>query len=172
MPTDPTQPRDPIRHLMGDRATAPAALELDSPTAWAEFERLSKQPTQPDDPAYAATEPAPIAPAVREAPAPALTPLRAALTLQEVLVEARRYNRICPKPAAWQHLHDLLAGAGPLRRPVPQPLSGRAWQETGAMQKRMCLRDQIEWAEEHGRLPLVMDFFEGLGEGDWQHVEG
>lgn len=173
-----------------ERVPAPEAQELDSEAAWEEFERLytqevqdSVRPTpaaapatspqaetqpggfQPTQPMFAPGSPAPVA------DPPALAPLP--LTAQDVMVEARRFNRVCPKPQAWQRLYELIPGKivhGPSHQPSP-PLLGDAWHATSAMPKRMCLRDQIEWAEHHGALEAVMQFIKSLPEDEWHHVD-
>jgi hypothetical protein len=181
MPSDARKPPPrelPPQHLPGDRATLPAALELDSTTAWAEFERLQ------DDEAKGALAPqrsaqpdfAPTVPDTRnlqhlpadEAPLRPRVP--GPLTVQDVMVEARRFNRVCPQPEAWQRLYDLLP-AGGAGRNAPAPIGGPAWRVTPAMSKRMCLRDQIEWAHEHGTLEAVMQLLKSLPETQWHHMD-
>ena len=156
----------------GDRLKAPQAVELDTATAWAEFERLSAgtadapTPKPAADAAFAATVVQPLGSLDASFPAGAAQPPP---DLQDALVEARRGNRVCPQPAAWQRLHALLPHAPDGRRP-PAPIDAQAWQGTGAMAKRLCLRDQIEWAEKHGALGAVMAFMQALPEGEWLHM--
>lgn len=175
MASDPKKPTEfsSIPQFSGDRPSVPAAVELDSATAWAEFERLrdgkATEPAPPGpatDPAFAPTEPAGLTPTPqppRERPKPQLT-------VQEVMVEARRFNRVCPKPDAWQRLYELLPPDSRTQRAAPTPISGAAWQATSAMPKRMRLRDQVEWAEQHGGLQQVMDFLKSLPEAQWHHM--
>lgn len=181
-----------------ERAPAPEAQELDSEAAWAEFERLYTQEVQegvrggapaPGGPAEGAAadgvgaQAAP--PASFEVTQPLFAPQALAsepaafplpgqvLTAHDVMLEARRFNRVCPRPDAWQRLYDLIPGkieSGPLRQPNP-PLVGDAWNVTSAMPKRMCLRDQVEWAEHHGALEAVMQFLKALPEDQWYHVD-
>ena len=33
------------------------------------------------------------------------------------------------------------------------------------------MRDQVEWAAEHGLLPQVLFFFRSLAEQDWVHLD-
>lgn len=172
-----------IPQFSGDRPSVPAAIELDSVTAWAEFERLqggmpgdadpdSGVDTQPsNDPAFAPTQPDTNGAALREAD-PSPPRARAGLSLQEVMVEARRFNRVCPKPAQWQQFYELLAAAGPgAKRGPPFPITGAAWSATPSMPKRMCLRDQLEWAEAHEALAPAMAFLKSLPEAQWHHMD-
>jgi hypothetical protein len=119
--------------------------------------------------AYAPTEPAPLSPmappAVR-ASSPART------TLEQALVEARRFNRVCPRPEYWQRLYDMLPNkvtTGRHPHPAP-PIHDTAWRATPALPKRLCLRDHLEWAENQGVLDEVMVFLKGLREEDWHHM--
>ncbi|MBL0419606.1 hypothetical protein JI739_04505 [Ramlibacter sp. AW1] len=171
-PDKPTTEFLSLPRFSGDRATVPTPIELDSATAWAEFQRLSGQSVDdpaPDSPApgFAPTVPDTLSSPTAAAP-PAAAPPR--LTVQDVMVEARRFNRVCPKPADWQRLHQLLP-VDRSGRPAPAPVSGGAWQATGAMPKRMRLRDQVEWAEAHGELNAVMDFLKSLSEAQWHHMD-
>ena len=86
-----------------------------------------------------------------------------------VMLVARRNNRACPMPPAWQALHDLLAGQAQPGRPVPPPIDGPAWDAVSPMQKRLRLRDQIEWAERAGSLASLHRFLVGLDEEQWLH---
>lgn len=140
----------------GDRATAPTPLEDASDDTWQEFVRLQ-------------TEPAPLSggmgqqPAAQPAPAGAQQPI----TLETAMALARRSQRSCPKPAHWQRLHALL----PSRRgaePAP-PIAEKDWKRTSSMQKRLVLRDHLEWAAATGVLPAVQALLESLAEDDWDH---
>lgn len=175
MATDPKKPASDFSSaplFSGDRATVPAAIETDSTTAWAEFERLQAglsddPPAEPAEAAFAPT--APISMGTVPAPAPT-APAPRKVSVQDVMVEARRFNRVCPKPAEWERLHALLP-LGPNGRPAPAPISGAAWKATPAMPKRMRLRDQVEWADQYGGLDAVMAFLKGLSEQQWHHMD-
>ncbi|MEJ7929755.1 hypothetical protein WG922_07195 [Ramlibacter sp. AN1015] len=169
----------------GDRPSVPAALELDSATAWAEFERLRDLPSPADGPQHAGTTaPTPgtdfaptqpdsghAGPAGRLA-APPQSPT-GPLSLHDAMVEARRYNRVCPRPVAWQQLHDMLLARAPAGdRPPPPPAASDQREPTSFLARRMVLRDQLQWAEAHGLLPDALGYLRGLTEEQWQHVEG
>ena len=166
-------------YLRGDPIPKPDAVEMNTDTTWAEWSNLEAAEnrkfadTAPatgsmrytvDDRGYAPTTPAPLqnlqarpaAPVVRE------------LTVVEVMVEARKNNRVCPKPARWQQLYDMLPDK---RQSEPAaPLVGSAWDATPSIPKRMCFREHIEWAAGHGALRQVFTFMKGLPETDWHHM--
>jgi hypothetical protein len=150
------------------------AIEQDSHSAWQRFEDLQQALERGDAPptptGFAATQPMGALPAGSQ-PAPMPAPARA-ITLDEVMLLARRKNRACPVPAKWAEFHKLLPARGadkarPL--PAPAPVDGGAWNVTSDMQKRLRLRDQIEWAEREGALGPVGEFLAGLTDEDWHH---
>jgi hypothetical protein len=142
--------------------TLPEAVELDGDSAWNQFRDLSAR----QDAGYAATEPTELAGATRIAATASPDPVPA--TLDQVLLEARRLNRVCPKPMQWVRFYALL----PDRRPgmPPPPMHGRSWDESSSLAKRMVLRDQIEWAAACGGLDKVMAHLRSLQEEDWHHM--
>lgn len=176
-PADPeAETLDPYQH--GDPIPKPEAVEVDTDTTWAEFSNLaatenrrfadtapaSRPMPVSDERSYAPTTPAPLQ-LLHARPA---TPVQRELTVVEVMVEARRKNRVCPKPAQWQQLYELL----PDRRhsePAP-PLVGAAWTNTTSIPKRMCFREHIEWAASHGCLQQIFTFMKDLPETDWYHM--
>jgi hypothetical protein len=184
-PEPPAKPR-PVRrqpdtinpYLQGDPIPEPDAVENDTDTSWAEFADLqatenrrfadtapaSRTMRDPDDRGYAPTTPAPLQ-NLRAMPA---APVRRELTVVEVMVEARKNNRVCPKPAKWQQLYEMLPGRQH-SQPAP-PLVGAAWDDTPSIPKRMCFREHIEWAATHGALQQVYTFMKSLPEGDWHHM--
>lgn len=94
------------------------------------------------------------------------------VTLEEVLAEAQKNNRVCPQPQKWQHLYDMLPGKK--RKSVgwepALPLILAAWWDTPAMSKMLRLREHIEWAAAHGCLAEVYAFLLELPEDQWQHI--
>ena len=124
------------------------------------------------DAAFAPTQPSGQAPlsvdtTVPQQPPP--TPASGALTADALMLVARRNNRVCPRPHQWTRLYEILQG----RRHhdlAPPPLERQLWSKLSSLQKRVCLREQIEWAERRGKLPQVARFIEGLEEGDWVHM--
>ena len=93
------------------------------------------------------------------------------ITVDDVLAEARKSQRICPLPKRWAELYELL----PERRRLgggfepPAPLILAAWHDAPALLKTLRLQEHIEWAAAHGALEEVFDFMRGLPEEDWYH---
>src|SRR5215212_7515024 len=102
-----------LPYAAGDRIPSADAVEKDTESAWALWSNAAEAheakfaDTEPasagllgaSDPQYAKTEPAPLQgsgaqPSERAAVA---TPV----TVELVMVEARRNNRVCPKPERW-----------------------------------------------------------------------
>lgn len=149
--------------LFGD-TNLPQAHELDTDSAWQVFRNLEDR----QNAHFAETQPADksiLLDALSRRPAP--RPQGA--SIDDVLVEARRNNRVCPQPVFWFQLYDLLP-EGP-RRPAPPP-DGPAWRSASSLAKRMALRDQLEYADRAGALPAVLTFLRTLREEDWLHMEG
>ena len=80
-------------------------------------------------------------------------------------------GRICPEPMLWNDLYGLLArltagtGAG---RPPP-PLILAAWWEASDESKAERLKEQIEWAAQHGISAPVLAMLRSLSEEQWHH---
>lgn len=86
--------------------------------------------------------------------------------VQDVLNEARRNNRVSPTDAQWGKLWELLKGATGFEPPPCAPTS----EAVPRLVKRMLLRDQIEWAADHGYLALAFRFLKALPEDQWLHM--
>lgn len=169
------EPNDP--YVRGDPIPTPDAEERNSDSIWDLWHRTHRA----QEVGYAQTAPGTVAPSadgqgfaptqpigIGRAPVPPPTRAPKALTLQDAMVEARRNNRVCPKPPRWQELYDML----PQRtatQPTP-PLLGAAWNVTPSLSKRMCLREHLAWAEAKGTLPDVVAFLQRLPEEDWLHM--
>lgn len=94
------------------------------------------------------------------------------VTLEVVLGEARRNNRVCPQPKRWNDLYNMLpetkrkdGGWEPAA-----PLILAAWWAAPALLKMMRLREHIEWASSHGCLDEVYIFLSELPETEWHHL--
>jgi hypothetical protein len=134
------------------------AIEKDTHSAWALFQAI--QDGTHDD--FASTQHG--APDSVKARPRQVKPL----TVEEVLFEARRNNRVCPMPSHWQKLHERLAD---LAGSEPPPLvSVTDWRATAPLDKRSRLRSQIEWAAEHRLLDPVFTFLRELPEEKWFHM--
>lgn len=140
---------------LGDRPTAPTGLE-DGMDTWGEFVRLQ-------------TGPASLA-AGCDGPSQRghLRPDQVVSLVEITMALARRSERACPKPAHWQRLHALLPPHGDAKAP-PLPVTEKEWKRIPPMQKRLLLRDHLEWAAFTGVLPLVHALLEGLDENEWEH---
>jgi hypothetical protein len=93
-------------------------------------------------------------------------------TLDEVLADVQRNNRVCPQPQKWNELYELLPnkrrkGSG---WEPPLPLILAAWWDTSTMSKMLRLREHIEWASEQGVLDVVHNFLATLKEEEWHHI--
>lgn len=175
-------PPDPLfaPRYPGDRATAPGALEDLGDSAWQRFEELRQRsdrqfaPTEPGLRGTTSAPPAfqPTQPMTQSAGAHPSRPIarrKAPLSVDEVMVVARKNNRTCPLPPAWQALHELLAAQQQHGPAAPAPIDGPAWGVVSPMQKRLRLRDQVEWAERAGALAAVHAFLVALPEDQWLH---
>ncbi len=93
-------------------------------------------------------------------------------TIDEVLAEAQRNNRVCPQPQKWNDLYELLPNK---RRKgngwePPLPIILAAWWDAPAITKMLRLREHIEWAYEQGCLDTVHAFLVNLKEEEWHHI--
>ncbi|TFZ06258.1 hypothetical protein EZ313_06330 [Ramlibacter henchirensis] len=162
------KPTAPDPFAGSTRATVPMPIEKNSESAWQLFEALRNG----EEPAagHEATEQMELGPA--GGPAASRAPQRA-VSLEDVLQLARRNNRACPLPAPWAAFYELLPARTVDGRSVKPPASiDRAgWTKMSAMQKRLRLRDQIEWAERAGVLQAAYDFLANLPEAHWHHFE-
>jgi hypothetical protein len=143
-----------------DRATAPTPLEDASDAAWNEFVLLQSQSsslgdTRPGE--VPGGKPPPTGPRAAREP----------ITVVSTMLLARRSNRTCPMPARWAQLHALLPPKD--GKAAPGPVAERDWARVPPMQKRLRLRDHIEWASATGSLEAVHSFLVSLAETDWDH---
>jgi hypothetical protein len=93
-------------------------------------------------------------------------------TLEEVLIQTRANNRICPLPQKRQQLYEMLPNK---RRHgngwVPSlPLILAAWHETNAPSKMQRLCEHIAWADAHNFLEEIHFFLTSLSEDQWHHI--
>jgi hypothetical protein len=169
----------------GDSIPAPEAVHGDGDSAWALWNEVSQQHErrfadtapmtlppgmQPEDRAWAATQP----PGALPLTAPARKPVEPhpLFTLEAAMLVARRNNRVCPRPQHWDAFTRMLPARKTLRGTLqpPVPPTGAAWAVTPPLTKRLCFREQIEWAEGAGLLESVMAFMQSMSEQDWLHM--
>ena len=94
------------------------------------------------------------------------------LTSLPAYVQAER--RICPQPLQWKALWEMLPGkqrdGGGWKPALPLILG--AWWYTSDAEKRLRLREHIEYAAQHGVLAAVDSFLRGLAQEQWHTLEG
>ena len=168
---------------MADPVPAAEAVYRDGDTGWALWNEVNRQhdagfaPTRPmtapgalgsADRAWAATQPGARMPA----PPAGRGPVRPALTLEAAMLVARRNNRVCPRPVRWTEFFAMLPPRKTARGQAlpPAPVTGPAWNVTPPLAKRLCFREQIEWAEAAGLLEAVMAFMNSMREDEWMHM--
>ena len=93
-------------------------------------------------------------------------------SFENLVAYCRENNRVCPLPAHWNRLWEMLpnrtqVGAG---WQPSLPLILAAWHDTSAVSKMLRLAEHIEWASQHGTLESVASFLRNLDEEDWYHV--
>lgn len=169
----------------GDSIPAPEALHADGDTGWAMWNEAAQQQERrfadtapmtqppgmtPEEIGWAATQPAGGALLKRMASVKAVD--RPLFTLEAAMLVARKNNRVCPRPQQWDAFMDLLPAKKSLRgmQQPPAPATGAAWSVTPALTKRLCFREQIEWAEHAGVLEPVMQFMQSMSEEEWLHM--
>jgi hypothetical protein len=170
--------------VVGDSIPAPEAVVKDGDSAWALFDELSKQQERkfaetehmsaPDrlpseDHSWAPTRPA--GSEHRQA-RPARRDDQPLFTLEAAMLVARRNNRVCPRPERWAAFVELLPPRKTVRgmqTPPAAPL-GPAWSATPPLTKRLCFREQVEWADKQGVLENAIAFMQSMPETDWLHM--
>jgi len=94
-------------------------------------------------------------------------PSRAQLQSLLAYVESKG---VCPIPHYWKQLWQMLPSGRSGwfgGRQSPPPLMLEKWWETPPAAKLTRLRQQIEWAAEHGALDKVDRFLRGLRDEEW-----
>jgi hypothetical protein len=142
------------------------------PSQFADTEPASTMPMTlpPGGDFDAPTEPMPLSarpvPPRREL---SLEPLEAGE--YELMAELRKDNRVCPQPTRWLEFYRILQDAES-RQPLPAPpLTGSAWAATPPSAKRMCFREQAEWAVQNGCVAEACAFLANLPKSDWLYAD-
>lgn len=94
-------------------------------------------------------------------------------TLNDVLIEVEKNERVCPQPMKWNELWEMLPNKrrkGTGWEPS-LPLILAAWWDTPILLKKLRLREHLEWASQHGCINTVYNFLINLNEDDWYHGE-
>jgi hypothetical protein len=90
------------------------------------------------------------------------------VTLESVLAEVLRNNRVCPMPSIWKKLYDYLPNKTEELPAVPR--TSQEWGQLAPLQKRSRLRLHIEWAAAQGVLRQVHKALSTLPESKWHHM--
>lgn len=143
---------------MRDAERALEVVEKNTDTSWAMFQAITNQQER----GFEKTRPTSLDTQKQGGDAPAIA------TLDEVLVEVRRNNRVCPLPTVWMRVHALLPNKPPHLPPVPA--NREEWSRTPSLQKRARLREHIEWAASQGVLPQIYEVLRALPENKWHHM--
>ena len=143
---------------MPDADRALEVVETDTDTSWAMFQAIAGQQER----GFEKTQPTGLDAHTARREAPAI------VTLDDVLEEVRRNNRVCPLPTVWMRIHALLPNKPPHLPPVPA--TREAWSRTPALQKRARLREHLEWAAAQGVLPQIHEVLRALPENKWHHM--
>lgn len=169
----------------GDPIPVPEAVHKDGDSAWALWNEVAQQHerrfadtaplTRPpgmssEEAAWAPTLPPPGTAAARKTQRrKEAEPL---FTLEAAMLVARRNNRVCPRPQRWDEFTAMLPVRKTLRgvQQPPVAATGAAWAVTPPLTKRLCFREQIEWAERAGALESIMAFMQSLPEEEWLHM--
>ena len=118
-----------------------------------------------EEAAYATTVPQSLARVL-----PASAPPRQRTAVHDLIAEVRKANRVCPQPVPWQEFYRLLQDLNE-GHPLPAaPLVGKAWSSTPTLAKRMCFREQVEWAVKHDCIIAAHTFLKVLPESDWYYT--
>jgi hypothetical protein len=134
-------------------------VERDTDTSWAMFQAIQGQQER----GFEKTRPAGL-----NTTTPAGGTPRGPVSLDDVLVEVRRNNRVCPLPTVWLRLHALLPNKPGHLSGVPATRD--EWTRMPSLQKRARLREHIEWAAVQGVLPQVHQVLAALPEAKWHHM--
>lgn len=157
---DPYQQLDPIPQ--------PDVQERSTDTVWALWSEVRENEQKRYADTVQVTVPgarAPPMPLRPAAPPPAIT------SIDKLLDESKRNNRVCPRPEYWQRLDALLrakapAAAGKLPKPVPP----RELQMMTALARRTMFRGVIDWAAANGVTDDMLQFVRALPEAQWHHL--
>jgi hypothetical protein len=142
-----------------DLREAVEVVEKNTDTSWATFQALQGQ----QEHGFEKTRPTALTTG-----APVQAAKMDAITVDDVLIEARRNNRVCPLPAIWQRLYAYLPNTGPHLSAVPA--SQGEWRDVPSLQKRARLREHVEWAASQGVLRQVYEALRKLPEERWHHI--
>jgi hypothetical protein len=145
--------------VLADLGPLPEVVETNSETLWKMFVELDEEHTA----GFLKTTPSSIAELGADGSQHA-----DGLSVQAVMTEARRNNRVCPIESEWRRLHAFLTSVN--ADDAPPPLTGAEYRRSAPLVRRIRVRDQVEWAAQHGLLRDLLSFIESLPEDHWIHM--
>lgn len=95
-------------------------------------------------------------------------------TLSEALPDLLKGTRICPQPHWWNQCHNLIPNncfTGDPDIAPGAPLILGSWFETPPAEKKERFIQHLQWAENQGALPTVIEYLDSLKEKEWFHGE-
>ena len=149
------------------------------PSQFADTEPASTTPMMGNDADFdAPTEPIPLAPAkpvkrsIADIPELSLSLASQEAGEYELMAELGKDNRVCPQPTRWLEFYRILQdAAGPAGKLPTPPLTGSAWAATPPSAKRMCFREQAEWAVKNGCVVQAYEFLDKMAKTDWLYAD-
>jgi hypothetical protein len=148
----------PRNSALADLGPLPDVVISNSETTWNMFVELQSRQSS----GFVKTQPSGLGPFIEDFPSAGRTQ-----TVDDVMLEARRHNRVCPRELPWQQLHAILREASP---DAPPPLVGAEYRRTAPLAKRLRVREQVEWAAHRGLVGEVFAFLSVLPEAEWVHM--
>ncbi|HEY0823032.1 MAG TPA: hypothetical protein VGD76_04530, partial [Ramlibacter sp.] len=118
----------PKSSALADLGPLPDVVISNSETAWNMFVELQARQSS----GFVKTQPSSLGALHEEQP-----PGARSQTIDDVMLEARRHNRVCPRELPWQQMHAILAEAG---ADAPAPLVGAEYRRTAPLAKRLRVR--------------------------------
>lgn len=143
---------------MMDASRALEVVEKNTETSWAMFQAIQGQSER----GFEKTKPTALN-TTNAGGTPA-----GPVSIDDVLVEVRRNNRVCPLPTVWVRIHALIPNKPTQLAGVPA--TREEWSRLPSLQKRARLREHIEWAAVQGVLPQVHQVLKALPEAKWHHM--
>lgn len=97
--------------------------------------------------------------------------------LDDLTAYAQTNERMCPMPRCWHELYNIISppqlerpGGARLNWTPPGPLILGGWRYTSVEEKRLRLREHLEYAAAHGLFAEVDRFLRALPESEWAHT--
>lgn len=89
--------------------------------------------------------------------------------LNDLLEYVKADGRVCPMPAYWERLWEMLPDKKHVGRgwEPPPPLTLTVWWETPLLEKTARLEKHIRYAAEHGALDEVDSYLRALKPAEW-----